>query len=143
MKRKIYLFGLLVFALFTMVSCSKTKSYPIPDAVVASFEKKYPNVIAHWGWSGGLYKAEFYFNDRDVKALFKNNGEWVVSETDLYVSDFPAELVEAITFKYPSYRIDDVDLIESPSLEYYVVELEGSTLRDLIVKITKMGEFID
>ena len=114
----------------------------VPQAVMQSFNDKYPGSKATWEMERGMLKAEFRKDRRDVDAWFDNNGKWVRSETDLVARDLPNSIKTMLESTYPGYHIDDIDLIETPTEKYYLVELEKRGSMDIKVKVTEDGKII-
>jgi hypothetical protein len=107
----------------------------VPQAVISSFEQKYPNTKASWENERGMLKAEFRKNRKDVDAWFESNGTWVRSVTDLTSRDLPDIVVSIVNSTYPEYHIDDADLIETPTEKYYIIEIEKRGFMDMEIKL--------
>ena len=54
----------------------------------------------------------------------------------------PQIVRDAVQNHFPSYRIEDVDLIESPSEIYYLIELEKNDYMEIKIKVTPEGEIL-
>ena len=144
MKTKSLILGILACICSVMATaCSSDDNLAVNEAVITAFQQKYPNTTAKWGFENNLYKAEFVKNGAEVDAWFQADGTWVKSETDLQVSDLPANLKEIITRDYAQYVIDDVDWIETPNGNYYEVELEKAGAADLYIYITAKGQYVN
>lgn len=73
---------------------------------------------------------------RDV--YFDKSGAWLRTETDVRIADLPAAVTAAIAAsEYAQMPIDDIDWVESPTGNYYDVELDGTP--DVYLKITADG----
>ncbi|WP_455629107.1 PepSY-like domain-containing protein [Parabacteroides chinchillae] len=71
--------------------------------------------------------------------LFKADGSWVQTKTDVHTSDLPSAVVAAIKASpYATYEIDDAEFIQTPSEEWYLVELEQGKL-EVDLRITEDG----
>ena len=71
--------------------------------------------------------------------LFKADGSWVQTKTDVHTSELPSAVVAAIKASpYATYEIDDAEFIQTPSEEWYLVELEQGKL-EVDLRITEDG----
>lgn len=69
---------------------------------------------------------------------FDKNGIWLRTETDVRVADLPSAVTTAIaSSEHAQLRIDDVDWIETPDGNYYLIELDANP--DVYLKITAEG----
>mgnify|MGYP003306889111 FL=1 len=59
---------------------------------------------------------------KDVK--FNRRNEWISTSWDVSIDQLPDESRASILDRYPQYRIEDVDYIETPSGDHYKVEIE-------------------
>lgn len=73
---------------------------------------------------------------------FSSNGTWVQTKTELRSSSLPTAVSTAIAAsQYASYRIDDIDFIQTTTGEWYLIELESGN-REVTVRISATGEFL-
>lgn len=107
----------------------------VPQEVISSFEQKYPDTKASWENERGMLKAEFRKNRKDVDAWFESNGTWVRTVTELTPKDLPDIIVSNVKSTYPDYLIEDVDLIETPTEKYYLIEIEKRGFMDMEIKL--------
>ena len=82
-----------------------------------------------------MLKAEFRKNRKDVDAWFESNGTWVRTVTELTPRDLPDIIVSNVKSTYPDYLIEDVDLIETPTEKYYLIEIEKRGFMDMEIKL--------
>ena len=69
---------------------------------------------------------------------FDKAGAWLRTETDVRLTDVPAAVTAAVAASpHATLPIDDVDWIESPTGNYYAVELDSNP--DVYLKITAEG----
>ena len=59
---------------------------------------------------------------KDVK--FNRRDEWISTTWDVAISELPDAARESVLNRYPDYRIDDVDYVETPAGDRYKVEIE-------------------
>ena len=118
----------------------------IADAELTNaFTAQFPNVdtrTVQWEWDGrqNAYEADFWENRYEKSAWFTSGYQWIMTETDLNppYSEVPAEVTNAAEAQHPDYRIDDIDFIETPDNDYYVVEMEKGD-RDIYLNIEEDG----
>ena len=114
-----------------------------PD-LTSAFEAQFPDVdtrFVEWEWDGrrNAYEADFW--DRYEKtAWFSKDYAWLMTETDLNqpYEEVPAVVVDAASAAHPDYRIEDIDFIETPTNDYYVVEMERGE-REIYLNIEEDG----
>lgn len=74
--------------------------------------------------------------------LFDNGGVWMQTSTEIRISALPAAVLTAIrTSQYAAYTIDDADFIQTPSGEWYLVELESGG-EDVKLRIDMTGQIL-
>ena len=59
---------------------------------------------------------------KDVK--FNRRDEWISTTWDVAINELPDAARESVLNRYPDYRIDDVDYVETPAGDRYKVEIE-------------------
>lgn len=103
-----------------------SKSYPSARILDVDVEK-------------GMVEVEILDGKTCRELLFDNVGNWIQTETELPVSALPSEVLAAIrASQYATYQIDDVDFIQTPDGEWYLIELEfGET--EVELRIDKSG----
>ena len=77
---------------------------------------------------------------KDVK--FNRNDNWINTTWDVAINELPDAARESVINRYPDYRIDDVDYIETPSGDRYKVEMEKGEW-DKTVFVTANGEILN
>ena len=73
---------------------------------------------------------------------FNGAGEWVWTEWDVRYSELPEAVKSVLTSGYGDYEVDDVTYVETPSGEYYLIELEGRGDRELHLRIDASGNIL-
>ena len=148
MKRKLYLLlGLLVaLQMPLLTSCNDDDEdimpTQVPAEVTAALAERFPSATPKWEKGKGLYKAEFYNESGEVDVWFKANGEWVMTQTDIFPQNLPEAVKNYVTTNYPDRIIDDADHIETPTADYYLLELDKPGAKDIYIKLTPGGELI-
>ena len=104
MKRKLYLLlGLLVaLQMPLLTSCNDDDEdimpTQVPAEVTAALAERYPSATPKWEKGKGLYKAEFYNESGEVDVWFKANGEWVMTQTDIFPQNLPEAVKKHLIF---------------------------------------------
>ncbi len=117
----------------------------LPQAVITQFNKLYPKAIrVKWEKDMRLYEAEFIDDYQRCEALFREDGTWVSTKIELRVMGLvlPTAITTYISANYPGYKIDDVNLIKTPSDEYYMIELEKGASPDATLLIRADGTLV-
>lgn len=142
MKIKVFLLALLLtVGLFHSCDDDDNDSISVPEAVLTAYNQKYATFrVTEWEYEWGYYKAEFRNNGAEVEAWFTASGEWTRTETDCRPTLLPQAVQDYLTANYQGYRIDDVNFVETPTGEYYEVELERAGQPDVYVNVTAEGQ---
>ena len=95
-------------------------------AVTEFISTKYPGArILEYDYDDGLLEVEIWHENREKKAYFNGRNEWVYTEWDIRRHELPKAVVDAIAAsQWASFSIDDIEYVQTPSGEYYLVELE-------------------
>ena len=81
-------------------------------------------------------------DEKSVRSLlFDMHDKWVRTLTEIHPNDVPQGVLDAISDLYTSYRIDEVDFVQTPNAEYYLVEIESGP-QEVLLKITPAGEIL-
>jgi len=135
--------SVLLVVLFSvlLISCDQQK-VNIPDSVKVSFEEMFPDATeVEWemendnGW-----EADFELDGKEASACFTINGEWI--ETEYEVEDLPETIETIVNETYPGYKIDEIDMVESPEFNGYEIELENGE-EELEILVTRNGEIVE
>ncbi len=119
------------------------KPSEVPAAVMATFQEMFPNTTAKWEKEkNGQIKAEFRIDYREMEAWFEKNGSWKMTKKDIIASELPQAALDYLEANYSGVEIDDVDWVETPESNYYIVELDRNNKKDIYLKFTESGEFI-
>ena len=130
---------------FTLTGCSDDDDdislSDVPSAVQETFYSMFPGVTAHWELVKTYYEAEFEQNGKEVDVWFSADGTWLRTETE-YTGTLPSAVTAYIATNYPDYTIDsdDIEYVETPSGDYYKIEIEKKGSSDIELKITADGE---
>ena len=146
MKTKSYLLALLLTAVpASFISCNDDDDNPgsfVTETVLNAFQNLYPQVQSYeWEIDGPYIKAEFYQTSKHYEAWFTPEGLWVRTESD-HVGALPEPVANCLATTYADYHVDDVDWVETPTGNFYEVDLEKAGMPDFIVKIAPDGTVV-
>ena len=111
--------------------------------IAALIEQMYPGArIQERDWDNGYLEVEIWHDGREKDVYFNGAGEWVWTEWDVRYSELPEAVKSVLTSGYGDYEVDDVTYVETPSGEYYLIELEGSGDRELNLRIDASGNIL-
>jgi len=124
--------GLLVVALLVAgpaltATAQKIDPSKVPDAVKASFAKKYPDVDrVKWEKEGDQFEAGFKDNDHSMAALFTADGALTESELTIPKASLPPSILAYVKKNYKGSPIKEAAKITKASGEInYEVEVKG------------------
>lgn len=143
MRFKLFL-PLVAFGVLAFQSCSDDDDTlkHVPETISAGFAQKYPGVsVREWEKKSGYYVADFYNDNKSAEAWFISNGNWVKTETD-YFGTLPSPVSEYISTNYPTAYIDDQNWIETPTDQYFEIELEQRGKKDVTLYIRADGTLV-
>lgn len=144
--------GSLEYDLYYLADGTLVKAFPdddndndylpvaIPAKVSTFLKEKYPNhKVVDTDVDERKIEVEFIDGKFKREAEFTKDGDWTYTETEVSKGDVPESILTVLgTSEYRSYRIDDIDFIETPAGNYYLFELElGNSEVD--VKIHENG----
>lgn len=143
--------GILVKVIGDNADGSNTGSNPggsgdlIPTPPASSIEefiqKKYPGarIIEIDREDFGYTDVDIIYNKMLLELLFDKEGVWVRTTQDVRVSELPRVVSDAVLAKYPGYRIDDAEWVETPEGKWYEIELEDNRDREILLQVTADG----
>ena len=71
-------------------SSCKDNGYTPPKNIVSTFKAKYPSAKrVEWEVKNTYQVAEFHIGFTEAEAWFDNNGQWVMTESDVKYSSLP------------------------------------------------------
>lgn len=144
MKRMMNL--MLAAVVLFSVACDKDDDagaiQQLDPAVKEQVMNQYPN--------SRVVDVDYYQNYTEVDIMdgttprevyFDLQGNWIRTETDVHINDLPAAVRDAIAAsEYAALRIDDVDWVNTPEGDYYLVELDANP--DVYLSITADGRIL-
>lgn len=117
---------------------------PTTPAAIENFIKEnYPDArIIETEVENGITEVDIIHNQIGKDVKFNSTNEWISTSSDVLVQRLPALVTDAIKAGYGTYAIDDVDYVETPTGNFYLIELEKKGENDTKVKVKENGEFI-
>ena len=114
------------------------------DAEVTGFiSSKYPGArIVEYDYDKGLLEVEIWHENREKDVYFNGRNEWVYTEWDIRRSELPQAVTAAIAAsEWATFSIDDIEYVQTPTAEYYLVELERGN-REIELRIAAEGTIL-
>lgn len=110
-------------------------------AATEFIQENYPNArIIEIEAEHGVIEIDIIYDNRSKEVLLSTTYEWISTSWDVYT--LPAKVTEAINAsQYSGYVVDDAEYFETPTGNYYLVELEQGK-NEVKVKITEDGQII-
>ncbi|MDR0938252.1 MAG: PepSY-like domain-containing protein [Mediterranea sp.] len=145
MKSKIHLLLAAALVTFGLQSCDGDDFANVSPEMRSTFSTMYPDVrYVEWDIEGGYYVAEFLDGGHEKSAWFTRDGQWYMTETELFGRELPDPVKRAITnSEYANLHIDDADYVETADGSvYYRIEMEKYASRDTILKIRPDGTIL-
>jgi Protein of unknown function (DUF2874). len=105
--------------------------------------KIYPNArIIDIDHEDGVTEVEIIDGKIKRELIFNSANQWIRTITEIRRSELPKNILDAIlSSEYKTYEIDDIEFIQEPNSEFYLVELEKGEL-EVKIKISKEGVII-
>lgn len=117
---------IMLSATFAFSSC-KSDGYVPAKNIVNAFKAKYPKAKqVEWEVKNTYQVAEFREGLTEAKAWFDNNGNWMMTESDVSFRSLPAVIRNSFeTGEYAKWKVEDVDKLERAGMEtVYIIEVE-------------------
>lgn len=137
------LLPILFISLFALLACEE-ENIAINNDIRNFIEQKYEGATILYAEKdfNGEIDVEIIHNNIKKEVKFNRKNQWINTSWDVAINELPGAARESILDKYPEYRIDDVDYVETPTGDHYKVELERGE-REKIVFVTAEGEILN
>ncbi len=87
----------------------------------------------------GFIEVEIWHENREKSVVFNGQNAWVYTEWDIRRNELPNEVLTAIaSSQWATMEIDNIEYIQTPTGDYYQVELESGA-REVELRITTDG----
>jgi hypothetical protein len=98
----------------------------MPSAELATkFKAAFPTASdVEWEVADSIYEVEFDVRFRDWKAYYDAEGNLLMTVEEIYRSELPAVVKNAVEAKYPKYHFEDMDKIRRGTEVLYRIEME-------------------
>lgn len=116
-------------------------NYTIPAAIKTYIETNYPGArIIELDNENGNIEVDIIHENKGKEVLFSSTYVWISTHYDVIKSEVETTVTQAFEGSiYKDYYIDDIEMYETPSGNYYMYELEkGNT--DINIKIDTTGK---
>lgn len=128
MKTKLSVLALAICGMLTFSSCDDDNNNYQPDTTVTkSFDTKYPNADrVKWETKNGYQVADFHEGHNEAEAWFDNNGNWLLTKTEIDYGQLPQAVRESLEKgEYSQWQRTDIDRVERfNTATVYVIEVE-------------------
>lgn len=117
----------LAVVFFTTASAQDIRQSEVPSLVLNAFQSKFSNPTdIEWEKQGDLFKVEFEIGNKDHDLWLDQNGNIKKHKEEITRADLPEVIKQKLNSDFKSYRIDDVDKIETNGKIYFVVDLDSN-----------------
>jgi|GEM_PF-1000824 len=123
---------IILIVVASEIKAQAMSSTRVPEAVVASFNKKYPgSKIKRWKTKENKFIAKAEINDHTSSVAFDKNGEWVSTISRItWTRQLPPVVYNAYKkSKYNALNVYYIARIEKPSGEYYRIIVDDRNSR--------------
>ncbi|HMR81894.1 MAG TPA: PepSY-like domain-containing protein [Niabella sp.] len=145
--------GELEYDLYYLADGSLIKAFPdndndndylpkeIPAKITQFLTEKYPgHKIVDTDTDDGRIEIDFIDGTSKRDAVFTLDGNWLRTSTDIRLNNVPQSIKNVLAASaYASYRVDDVEFVETSTGNYYDFELESGNI-EVEVRIHENGE---
>lgn len=118
---------IMLIATVAFSSC-QNNNYTPPQNVTSAFKAKYPSANrVKWKVKNTYQVAEFHTNSIEIEAWFDNNGQWIMTESDIKYNSLPVLIRNSFeSGEYGKWKVEDVDKLERTGMEtIYIIEVES------------------
>lgn len=142
MKIKLYVIALLLGAI-GMQSCDKEDDIPadkISATIKAFITEKYPDArIVEAEIQKGITDVDIVDGAISKEVLFDSTDAWISTSWDLAPASLPVVITDSLKKSdYSTYFVDDADYFETPTGDYYLLELEEGK-KEIHIKMDLTG----
>ena len=141
--RTITTFVVVALSCFSFLACG-VDDYKVSDLnqkIISFINLNYPgSKILEAEKEQGAIKVEVLHENKEKEIFFlATDYQWLGSEWDVTESELPAAVKTSIaSTDYAYYRIDDIDFVQKPYVEYYDIHMEQLSHKVRLC-ITPMG----
>ncbi len=126
MKRQIL--AIMLIAFITNSFAQNNSFIQNRDIISKYIAEKYPNsriIEFEWENDKNMYEVELIHDSKEKDIYFDSKARWQSTKYDINKKDLPQNIINIVTSsQYNMYRIDDIEVIETPENKIYKIELE-------------------
>ena len=108
----------------------------VPEKVVEGLHQKFPAARdIRWELeSEAEWEGSFKLDTVEYSVVFREDGSWLETEHTISEQTLPLKIRQILIEKYPDFKLDEVELVQSQTELYYELEIEkGWTEVELMV----------
>ena len=137
------LLPILFISLFALLACEE-ENIAINNDIRNFIEQKYEGATILYAEKdfNGEVDVEIIHNNIKKEVKFNRKNQWINTSWDVAIHQLPDIVQESVQNSYPQYIIEDADYVETPTGDYYRIELEKGE-REKIVFVTAEGEILN
>ena len=138
------LLPILLLSIASILACDKHDNYIVNDYIKDFIELKYKGARILYAEKefNGEVDVEIIHNNIKKEVKFNRKNQWINTSWDVAIHQLPDIVQESVQNSYPQYIIEDADYVETPTGDYYRIELEKGEW-EKIVLVTANGEIIN
>ncbi|HVV55209.1 MAG TPA: PepSY-like domain-containing protein [Mucilaginibacter sp.] len=117
----------------TTSAMAQTKDHNIPKVVITNFSAQYPHAdLQKWQAKNDQYMASFKWDKHQYEAWYSPEGQWKKTDMDVKWSwDLPPAVRSSFKKSdYSSWKIDDMEKVETPFKDTYNVRVDNGNMLD-------------
>ena len=115
----------------------------VADAVDEAIQRLCPGaIVVEKDYDDGYLEVEIRHEGREKEMLFNGQNDWVLTRWDVAYRELPEAVLTAFRqSEYAQWELDDITYTQTPTGEWYVLEVEDyRTDTDRYLRITPGGE---
>ena len=137
------LLPILLISLAALWSCEE-ENIPVNNEIRNFIEQKYDGATILYAEKdfNGEIDVEIIHNNTKKEVKFNRKNNWINTSWDVAIHQLPEIVIENVQNSYPQYVIEDADYVETPTGDYYRIELEKGEW-EKVVLVTLNGVIIN